>query len=88
MAKLARNTTGTSQTATGGAVKGTLSDLLAAAAKAAPAVAKTAKGPRATFTVTQMGEARMSSSGKTVLIAVTGETDSGARVGGTLWVKP
>lgn len=84
MAKQASNTTGASKTA-----KGSLADMLAQAVANAPAAAaKQPKAPRATFTVTQLGEARVSSSGKTVLVAVRGETDSGATVGGTLWIKP
>lgn len=85
MAKTASNTTGASKTAT----KGSLAELLANVAAAAPAAAaKAPKAPRAEFRVTQLGEARVSSSGKTILVAVRGETESGATVGGTLWIKP
>lgn len=88
MANKARNTTGASQTATSPAAnKGDLATMLTAAAVAAPKPAK-AKGPRTTFTVTQIGQARLSSTGKSVLVAVSGETEDGHRVGGTLWVKP
>lgn len=86
MAKTA-NTSGTTKTATV-ARKGTLAEMLAVAETAVPKAAKSSTGPRAVFTVQQIGAARLSGTGKTVLVTVSGETEDGQRVGGTLWVKP